>query len=69
MAGFDQAAARQAFDIPDTYALGAVIALGYQGEPAALGHEQMIAMEIAPRERKPLSELVLSAWGTPANLG
>lgn len=69
MAGFDQAAARQAFDIPATYALGSVIALGYQGEPAALGHEQMIAMEIAPRERKPLSELVLSAWGTPANLG
>jgi nitroreductase len=69
MAGFDQAAARQAFDIPDTYAMGAVIALGYQGEPEALNHEQMIAMEIAPRERKPLSELVLSAWGTPANLG
>jgi nitroreductase len=68
MAGFDQAAARQAFDIPDTYALGAVIALGYQGEPAALGHEQLIAMETSPRERKPLSELVLSAWGTPANI-
>lgn len=69
MAGFDQAAARKAFDIPADYALGAVIALGYQGEPAALAHEQMIAMEIAPRERKPLSELVLSAWGTPANIG
>jgi nitroreductase len=69
MAGFDQNAARQAFDIPADYALGAVIALGYQGEPAALGHEQMIAMEIAPRERKPLSELVLSAWGTPAQIG
>ncbi|MDR3727021.1 MAG: nitroreductase family protein [Terracidiphilus sp.] len=69
MAGFDQAAARQAFDIPADYALGAVIALGYQGEPAALNHEQLIAMEISPRERKTLNELVLSAWGTPANLG
>jgi nitroreductase len=69
MAGFDQAAARKALEIPEDYALGAVIALGYQGEPAALGHEQMISMEIAPRERKPLSELVLSAWGEPAKLG
>jgi nitroreductase len=69
MAGFDQAAAHKAFEIPEDYALGAVIALGYQGEPAALGHEQMISMEIAPRERKPLSEFVLSAWGEPAKLG
>jgi nitroreductase len=69
MAGFDHDAARQAFEIPEDYALGSVIALGYQGEPAALGHEQMIAMEVAPRDRKPLSETVLSAWGEPAHLG
>lgn len=68
MAGYDQAAARTALGIPEEYALGSVIALGYQGEPAALGHEQLIALEISPRERKPLSELVLSAWGEPANL-
>ena len=69
MAGFDQAAARQAFGIPEDYAFGAVIALGYQGEPSALGHEQLIALETAPRERKPLSEFVFSAWGEPADLG
>lgn len=69
MAGYDQAAARTALGIPDDYALGAVIALGYQGEPADLGHDQMIAMETAPRERKPLKEIVFSAWGTPADLG
>jgi nitroreductase len=69
MAGFDHDAARQAFGIPEDYALGAVIALGYQGEPAALGHEQLIAMETAPRERKPLSDLVLSGWGEAADLG
>ena len=63
MAGFDQAAARQAFGIPEDYLLGAVIALGYQGEPSALNNEKLIAMEIAPRTRKPLSEFVLSAWG------
>jgi nitroreductase len=69
MAGFDQAAARQAFAIPEDYLLGAVIALGYQGEPSALTHEKLIAQEIAPRTRKPLSEFVFSAWGEPANLG
>jgi nitroreductase len=69
MAGFDHEAARKAFGIPEDYVLGSVIALGYLGEPAALGNEQMISMEVAPRERKPLSEVVLSAWGEAAKLG
>jgi hypothetical protein len=46
-----------------------VIALGYQGEPGALANEELIARETAPRERKPLNELVFSAWDQPANLG
>lgn len=69
MAGYDQAAARAAFAIPEDFALGAVIALGYQGEPAALGHPQLIEHEIAPRTRKPLGELVFSAWNKAADLG
>jgi len=69
MAGFDHDAARQAFEIPESYALGAVIALGYQGEPSALAQEELIALETTPRARKPLSEFVLSAWDKPANLG
>jgi nitroreductase len=69
MAGFDHDAARQALAIPEDYLLGAVIALGYQGEPSALSNEKLIAQETAPRTRKPLSEFVLSAWGTPADLG
>ncbi|MGA3160978.1 MAG: nitroreductase family protein [Terracidiphilus sp.] len=69
MAGFNHDAARQAFGIPEDYLLGAVIALGYQGEPSALAHEKLIAQETAPRTRKPLTEFVLSAWGEPANLG
>ena len=68
MAGFDHEAARQIFQIPGDYLIGAVIALGYQGEPTALSQPQLIEMEIAPRTRKPLSEIVLSAWGTPADL-
>jgi nitroreductase len=68
MAGFDQAAAMTAFDVPADFIAGAVIALGYQGEPAELGQEQMIAMEQAPRERKALSDFVFSTWGVSAKL-
>jgi nitroreductase len=69
MGGFDHESARQVLEIPETYALGAVIALGYQGEPSALTNEQLREREHAPRDRKPLSELVFSAWGEPAELG
>jgi nitroreductase len=69
MAGFDEGAARKAFDVPETYIFGAVIALGYQGEPAALPNDQMLAQETAPRTRKSLKDFVFSAWDTPADLG
>ncbi|MGD0733310.1 MAG: nitroreductase family protein, partial [Terracidiphilus sp.] len=69
MAGFDPNATRKAFEIPDEYEIGAVIALGYQGEPAALANERMLAQEVAPRNRKPLQEIVFSTWNTPADLG
>ena len=69
MAGFDGAAAKKAFGIPEEFATGAVIALGYQGEPEALEHPQMRAQETAPRQRKALSEFVFSAWDQPADLG
>jgi nitroreductase len=68
MGGFDRGAALKTFDIPADHDAGAVIALGYLGEPAALPNEQLIAREVAPRERKPLSEIVFSAWGVPAKL-
>jgi nitroreductase len=68
MAGFDQDAARKSLEIPENYAIGAVIALGYQGEPGALANEKLVAQESAPRQRKPLSEFVFSSWDTPAHL-
>ena len=68
MAGFDKDIARKAFQIPDEFELGSVMAMGYQGEPSALSHEQMRAQETSPRARKPLAEIVLSAWGEPAKL-
>jgi nitroreductase len=68
MAGFDPEAARKSFGIPEEYAIGAVIALGYQGEPAALGDETLIERETAPRTRKPLGEIVFGEWGETAGL-
>ena len=68
MAGFDRDAARKVFNVPEEYIFGAAIALGYQGEPAALTSEQMLAQETAPRQRKPLKEFVFSAWGESADL-
>jgi nitroreductase len=68
MAGFNADAARKSFEIPEDYHIGAVIALGYQGEPAALPNPQLAEREVAPRERKPLNEFVFSAWDTPAKL-
>jgi nitroreductase len=68
MAGFDVEKARQSLGIPDDYAMGAAIALGYQGEPSALGDERTLSQETAPRTRRPLSEILLSSWGVPAIL-
>jgi nitroreductase len=68
MAGFDHEAARQALVIPAEYSLGTVIALGYQGEPAALGDATLIERESTARTRKPLHEIVFSEWDKAAEL-
>jgi nitroreductase len=68
MGGFDQEAVRRALGIPGEYALGAVIALGYRGEPAELGNGTLIERETTARTRKPLDEIVFSEWGEPAEL-
>ena len=69
MAGYVEAAARQALEIPEEFALGSVIALGYQGDPAALTDGQLLAQEVAPRQRKPLKDFVFLSWDSPADLG
>lgn len=68
MAGFDWVLAREALVIPETYAMGSVMTLGYQGELHDL-HEKLQAQEQSPRSRKPLSEIVLASWDNPADLG
>jgi nitroreductase len=68
MAGFDHEAARQVLGIPAEFALGTVIALGYQGEPSALGDAALIERETTARTRKPLHEIVFSEWDKAAEL-
>ncbi len=68
MGGFDREVARRELGIPEGYELGAVIALGYRGEPAELGDDTLIERETTPRTRKPLSEIVFSEWGGAAEL-
>jgi nitroreductase len=65
MAGFDREQLRASFAIPSDYEIGAVTAIGYFGDPARLP-EHLQKMEVSPRQRKPLEELVFSAWEKPA---
>ena len=65
MAGFDHSRARKSFDVSAEYDIGAVTALGYLGDPTTL-HDQLRAQELSPRQRKPLSEIVLADWDKPA---
>ena len=70
MGGYDKEAARKAFSIPDSYALAAVIALGYEGDLSRLSDEKLQTRHSSPaRVRKPLSELILSGndgFGIPS---
>lgn len=65
MAGFDHDRARTEFGIPDDYEIAAFAALGYAGSPDQLP-EGMAKAELAPRQRKTLSELAFTtSWETP----
>ena len=68
MAGFDRERARKELGIPDDYDLAAAVALGYLGSPDQL-NEQQRKSEVAPRQRKPLNEIVFGAgWNEPLAL-
>ena len=65
MAGFDPEAARASFAIPEDYVPVSVTASGYLGDASALPGP-LQEREVAPRQRKPLEELVFSSWDTAA---
>jgi nitroreductase len=63
MAGFDAAAARAAFNIPEDVAPIAAMVLGTPGPASALP-EQLAQRETAPRVRKPAGEVFFfGSWG------
>ena len=62
--GFDVDVARQACRVPAPFEPGVVMAIGHAGDPLTLATEPHRAAEVAPRDRRPLDEIVFSAtWG------
>ena len=65
MAGFDNAKARELFQIPDGYDPVTLIAIGYYGNADELPDE-LREREMAPRARKSLAEFVFHGeWNRP----
>ncbi|MDX8414401.1 MAG: nitroreductase family protein [Mariprofundales bacterium] len=63
MGGFDAEKLKQALHIPNERQIMSVTALGYDGDNAALNKE-LQAIEMAPRNRLPLSEIShAGSWG------
>lgn len=68
MAGFDPVTLSAFFAVPSDFEPAACWALGYLGDPANLP-EKYQGMEQAPRERKPVSDVVFSEhWKQAAKL-
>lgn len=65
MGGFDVARAREAFAVPEQYALMSMLCVGYAADVADLSGE-VLERETAPRARRPLGELFFKGgWGRP----
>lgn len=68
MGGFNPLIIRELFDIPENFEPAVVFAVGYKSEESDIP-ESLKQRENAPRQRRPLSEIVFSGkFGTPANL-
>jgi len=67
MGGFDVEKTRNTFNIPKEFALMAMIAVGYQGEPEVLNdNEELKELELAARARTPLGVHFFEGdWGVP----
>jgi nitroreductase len=65
MAGFDPDKLAKSFGVPNDFEPVACWALGYRGDPEML-NEQLKQIELSPRTRKALAEIVFSDWESPA---
>ena len=69
MIGIEPAKVRAAYKIPDTHEPLTAIALGYAAAVQPGTTDPLGQRDLAPRARKPLSEIVISGgWGQPAKL-
>ena len=60
--------AREVYQIPAHYEAWTAMAIGYKADPAKLP-EALKGRDLAPRQRKPLSEFVFAGqWGQPSPL-
>ena len=69
MIGIVPAKVRANYKVPDGHDPRTAIALGYPAAIAAGSTDPLAQRDIAPRSRKPLAEIVVTAWGQAANLG
>lgn len=66
MAGFSAEQVRAAYGVPDTADPVTAVAIGYPGDPNSLP-EDLRKKELAPGQRRPISEFVFSGeWGRKA---
>jgi len=66
MAGFESEMVRELYGVPATAEPVSAIAMGYLGDPATLP-EDLRRKELAPGQRKPITQFVFSGkWGSPA---
>jgi nitroreductase len=65
MGGFDAPKIHRMLAIPERYTCMAMIAVGHPA-PAEILDEELRALELAPRERRPLDSFCFNGeWGTP----
>ena len=65
MAGLDSEKLAMSLGVPNDFEAVACWALGYRGDPETL-NEQQKQMELSPRKRKALAEIVFTDWESPA---
>ncbi|HUW49600.1 MAG TPA: nitroreductase family protein [Sulfuricella sp.] len=67
MGGYDEARVRSTFKVPKEFAIMAMIAVGYQGEPEVLDdNDELKQLELDERSRTPLGvHFFENDWGLP----
>ena len=68
MIGIESAKIRAVYKVPETHEPLTAIALGYAATVQPGATDPLAQRDLAPRTRKPLSDIVISSWGQPAKL-